>query len=78
MGGLRPPYSLGGHMSKTRVLVLFPSAFGGLAPEAAAGDIVEVDDDYVAGLVAQGWAEVVEKRSYTKKTETAVTKLKNE
>jgi hypothetical protein len=54
-------------MAKVKVTVFYPAAFASLAPDAVAGDVVEIDESYVAGLVEQGWAEVVSRAKVTKK-----------
>jgi hypothetical protein len=64
-----------------RVMVLYPTGLVSAGVVAEVGDVVEVDEIYVAGLVAQGWAKLVEpkvkKIETTKKTETATVKLRD-
>jgi hypothetical protein len=62
-------------MAKVKVLVLYPTGFGGVGlGEVAGSDVVEVDEEQAKTLVGHGWAEYV-KQPKTVETETAEVKL---
>jgi hypothetical protein len=62
-------------MAKVKVLVLYPTGFGGVGlGEVSGSDVVEVDEDQAKTLVGHGWAEYV-KQPKTVETETADVKL---
>jgi hypothetical protein len=62
-------------MAKVKVLVLYPTGFGGVGlGDVAGSDVVEVDEDQAKMLVGHGWAEYV-KQPKTVETETAEVQL---
>jgi hypothetical protein len=69
-------------MAKVKVLVLYPTGFAGLGIDPSGSDVVEIDEVAAETLVGHGWAEYIKPRvakaPTTKKTETAVVKLKDD